>query len=210
MHRMLTTRRPAFGTPEVLMAIAITGVLIVAALQSVNMVYRSRSAMVERLTGPGLAREFMAEIMSMPYDDPDGAGILGIDLSELLSNRSSFDDVDDYNGYNSANAQNKQGAALTGYAGWRQQAAVAWVTLADPTATSGAETGVKRITVTITSPAGAQTQLVAYRSRYGALEQKQPILNRVISTLDAELRTGASTRSERAAVAITNPALDPN
>jgi hypothetical protein len=192
------------------MATAITGILIVAALQTVNMVYRTRSAMKERLTGPGLAREFMAEIMSMPYDDPDGAGLLGIDLSELLANRSSFDDVDDYNGYNAANAENKAGVALTGYTGWRQQAAVAWVNLADPTAASGSETGVKRITVTITSPAGAQTQLVAYRSRYGALEQNQPILNFVISQLDAELRTGASTRSERTAAALTNPALDPN
>jgi hypothetical protein len=210
MKQAQPTPRPAFGTPEVLMALAITGVLIVAALQSVSMVYRSRTAMIQRLTGPGLARELMAEIMSMPYDDPDGAGILGIDLSELLGNRSTFDDVDDYNGYNTANAENKAGVALTGYAGWQEQAAVAWVTLADPTATSGVETGLKRVTVTITSPSGAQTQLIAYRSRYGALEQNQPIANRVISHLDAELRTGASTRSERTAAALTNPALDPN
>jgi hypothetical protein len=210
MRRPTHHTRPAFGTPEVLMAIAITGLLLVAALQLVGMVYRNRTAMVERLTGPGLARELMAEIMSMPFDDPDGAGILGIDLSELLANRSTFDDVDDYNGYNAANAENKQRVALSGYTGWRQQAAVAWVTLADPTATAGSDTGVKRITVTITSPSGSQTQLVAYRSRYGALEQNQPIVNTVISQLDAELRTGASARSERSAVAVTNPALDPN
>jgi MSHA pilin protein MshD len=210
MKRAQPTKRPAFGTPEVLMALAITGILIVAALQSVSMIYRTRTAMIDRLTGPGLARELMAEIMSMPYDDPDGAGLLGLDLSELLGNRSTYDDVDDYNGYSANNAENKSGVALTGYTGWRQQTAVAWVTLADPTATSGSETGVKRITVTITSPGGDQTQLVAYRSRYGALEQNQPIANRVISQLDAELRTGASTRSQRTAAAITNPALDPN
>jgi hypothetical protein len=192
------------------MAAVIVGVLIVAALESVGMVYRTRRIMSGRLTGPGLARALMAEIMSMPYDDPDGAGILGIDLSELLSNRATFDDVDDYNGYNAANSENKQGGALNGYTGWGQAAAVAWVTVADPTVTSGAETGLKRITVTITSPTGAQTQLIAYRSRYGALEQNQPLANRVISYLDAELRTGASTRAERTATAITNPALDPN
>jgi hypothetical protein len=166
--------------------------------------------MIERLTGPGLARELMAEVLSMPYEDPDGASLLGLDLNELLGSRATFDDVDDYNGYSAASAENKQGVALAGYAGWRQQVAVAWVTLADPSTTSLTETGLKRITVTVTNPSGSPTQLIGYRSKTGALEQGQPQAVRVISWLDAELRLGSSTRSERTAAAFTNPAPDPN
>jgi hypothetical protein len=205
------TRRQAFGTPEIVMATAITGILIVAALQAVGMVFTSRRYMIERLTGPGLARELMAEVLSMPYTDPDQTvTLLGIDLNELGSSRATWDDVDDYNGYNAANAENKQGVALSGYTGWREQVAVNWVTLADPTITSVTETNLKRITVTVTNPSGVQTQLIGYRSKNGALEQGQPQAVRAISWLDAELRLSASTRPERAAAAITNPAKDPN
>jgi hypothetical protein len=203
-------RRQAFGTAEILAATAMTGILVVAALQSVGMVYKTRRTMIERLTGPGLARELMAEILSMPYEDPDGASLLGLDLNELLGSRATFDDVDDYNGYSAASAENKQGVALAGYAGWRQQVAVAWVTLADPSTTSLTDTGLKRITVTLTNPSSSPTQLIGYRSKTGALEQGQPQAVRVISWLDAELRLGSSTRSERTAAAVTTPARDPN
>lgn len=44
-----------------------------------------------------LGRELMEEIVSKPFDDPEGSEGLGPDGGE--SSRSQYDNIDDYNGY---------------------------------------------------------------------------------------------------------------
>jgi len=44
-----------------------------------------------------LGRELMEEILSKPFDDPEGGGGMGPDGGE--SSRALFDNIDDYHGY---------------------------------------------------------------------------------------------------------------
>ena len=89
----------------------------------------------------------MAEIMQLPYEDPDGIPLFGSEEILTLGNRSAFDDVDDYHGWSEAPPTAKDGALLAGDEGWERSVSVGYVNPDDLNSTSLTDTGVKRITV---------------------------------------------------------------
>jgi len=194
---------------ELIVATAIVGVMITAALESIGMVYRTRRLSANRLTGPGLAQELMAEVMSMPYEDPENPGG-GIGLESGESNRSTFDDVDDYHLWNASDVRAKDNTLRTGYAGWQQQVQVAYADLTNPSVAAGSDLGLKRITVIVTSPQGLVKTLVSLRARKGLLEQPQGLGTDAVTCLGAALQLGNASRLERWGAAISNPAVDAN
>jgi prepilin-type N-terminal cleavage/methylation domain-containing protein len=201
--------RRGFTMAEVLISTTIVGVMLAAALESVGMVYRSRRISANRLTGPGLAQELMAEVLSMPYEDPQSpGGSIGPETGEAI--RDMFDDIDDYNNWNSNDARGRDGTAFTGYSGWQQQVQVAYAGLADPSVNSGSDLGLKRITVTVTSPTGTTVSRVALRAQKGAVEQPQGLDANAVTWLGATLQVGAGTRNERWGTTLINPAADVN
>jgi hypothetical protein len=196
---------------EVLVATAIVGAMIVASLDAVGMIIRTRRVNADRLTGPGLARDLMAEIMAMPYTDPQTPGIsIGLDAGESGVTRAAFDDIDDYHGWSTADPESKAGVARTGYADWTHDVTVTWADRTTGAADTSADTQLKRITVTVTSPTDEVTQLVALRSKYGALEQSLPITGLVVGWAGVELRAGDSPRAQFDAVPLVNLAADAN
>jgi MSHA pilin protein MshD len=203
--------RRGFGMAEVVVSTAIVGVMIVAALEAAGMVARTQRLNADRLTGPGLARDLLAEIMALPYVDPQtGSSTIGVDTGETSGVRSTFDDVDDYHGWSSSNAVAKNGTTRSGYAGWSQAVTVTWASRIDATAWSSYDTNLKRITVTVTSPAGVVTQLVGLRSRYGPLERSLPVAGTAVNWIGVELRAGASSRSQFLAAPLVNLSTDSN
>jgi MSHA pilin protein MshD len=208
--RRSTPARRGFTMAEIVVSTAIIGVMIVAALDAVGMAARTRRLNADRLAGEALAQELMAEVMSMPYTDPESpGGAIGFDSGESSANRSTFDDVDDYHNYSATSVQSRSGDVYSGYTNWGQQVTV---TYADRTtaAASGSDTGLKRITVTVTSPTFETTQLIALRSNSGALEQTLPLAGTAVSCLGAKLRTGSSARSQYVAFPTLNHAPDAN
>lgn len=202
-------RTPGFGMTEVVVSTAIVGVMIVAALEAAGMVARTQRLNADRLTGPGLARDLLAEIMSLPYVDPQtGSPAIGVDSGESAASRSTFDDVDDYHNWTASNALARSGQARAGYTGWSLAVTVAWANLADATPSLPSDTNLKRITVTVTSPAGVATQLVGLRSRYGPLEQALPLAGTAVNWIGVELRSGASPRAQYLAAPLTNLSTD--
>jgi len=196
---------------EVLACALIVGLMIVAALNSVGIAFRTRKLNAERLIGPGMAQELMAEILAMPYSDPDETtNSIGLDSGESSATRATFDDVDDYHNYSSAGARSKDGTLQTGLTGWSHQATVNWANRTTLAGGASSDTGLKRVTVTVTSPAGRQTQITALRSRFGALEQPLPIPRQAVTWIGAELTVGSSARPARAAAPLTNHAADAN
>lgn len=192
---------------EVVFSTLIVGVMVVGALESVGMVYRIRRTTIDYSTGPSLARELIAEILSLPYEDPQNpGGAIGVDATETAGVRSTFDDVDDYHNLNEPNARDRAGTLIAGFTGWRRQASVVRATVAVPSTTSATESGLKNISVTVTSPTGRQTAIRSLKSRYGVLEQKLPIEAEAVTWVGAELQLGASTRAERAAATVVNHA----
>jgi hypothetical protein len=210
-HRYPKSVRRGLTMAEIVVSTAIVGVMTVAALESVNMVYRTRRENANRLTGPGLAQELMAEVLAMPYEDPQNpGGAIGIDAGESSSARSTFDDVDDYNVWTSSDTKLRDGSTAAGYSSWQQQVRVAFAGLANPSSNSGSDTGLKRITVTVTSPQNVATTLVALRARRGSLEQPQGVTDDAVTWLGVTLKVGNGTKPERWGVAPINPAADAN
>lgn len=196
---------------EVLFAAAIVGGMVVASLDAAGMVFRARRLNANGTTGPALAQELLEEILAMPYEDPQSpGGSIGLESGESNSTRMTFDDVDDYHNWNSANAVTKSGAAIAGFAGWRLQVSVVRVQLANPAQNSASDAGLKRVTVTATSPVGTKYTATGLRARHGAMEQKLGATTAPVVWLGAELQVGDATVIERRAVRPSNHAAETN
>jgi len=196
---------------EVVASTLIVGTMVVASLDTVGAVYRSQGINGSRQLGHGLAHELMSEVMSMPYGDPEnGAGAIGTDSAEATFQRPQYDDVDDYHGYSGSPPTHKDGTAITGYDGWQREVTVTWAERLAGDAWSLYDTGIKRVTVTVTSPDGVQTELVALRSRDGVLEQKPAIDTTAIAWIGAELQIGNSPNVAHRATQLTNHSKDSN
>jgi MSHA pilin protein MshD len=210
MQRRTPARR-GLTMAEVLVSAAIVGVMLSAALESVGMAIRTRRLSADMLTGPGLAQELLAEALAMPYEDPeDPAGGIGTDAGESAATRAQFDDVDDYHNWNSNGPQTSDGAAINGYPGWRRQVQVAFANLSNPGTNSAADLGLKRVTVTVTSPDGAVKTVVGLRAKNGLADQPQGLDSAAVAALTASLQLGAGDRGQRWGAYFANSAADAN
>lgn len=196
---------------EIVVATMITGAMLVASLNSVGAVFQTHQANSSRLTGPGLAHELMAEVMSLPYEDPEGGSTtIGTDSGEALATRSTLDDVDDYHGINITGIRSKAGTLRTGYTGWQQQVSVVWIEVLTGLPWVLGDTGLKRITVTVTAPDGEATVLTAYRFEKGMLEQAPLLDTTAVTWIGAELQLTGQDTAVRTGTNLTNHTPDAN
>jgi hypothetical protein len=91
---------------------------------------------------------------------------LGRDSGELATTRVDYDDVDDYHGWSATPPTAKDGTTLRNSAGWTQGVVVRWVDPSQPEQVVGAESGAKRIIVTISYNGVPQASLVAVRTAH--------------------------------------------
>ncbi len=156
---------------EATLATALASVLIVSAMWTFGAAGRARQVAMSLCSGSGLASQLMSEVLQCRYSDPSGGGVFGPESGQT-GNRRLFDDVDDYSGWTETPPVNRDGAEVVGFAGWRRDVAVACVD-PDTMAPCGTrDSGLKRITVTVTDRRGARTVLVAARSSNGSYDQK--------------------------------------
>jgi MSHA pilin protein MshD len=199
-HRKQRNARPAqrrgLTLVEVVVSTLLTAFMLAVAMQAMAGSTLSWQASGRVKDGTGLAQQLMTEIMSQQYREAGLLAALGIDLPEILENRSIWDDVDDYDGLNNSPPRDRSGNALPGYSGWRAQVRVDYVKVASPMTTTFGDEGLKRIIVTVTDPAGRVTVLVGFRSRYGALEQAPAVDTTVASDLASEMQIGSATKLE--------------
>lgn len=186
-------RRGGLSLVEVIVSMLLVGLLLVAATRSVGGVFQTWTASQKLHGGMGLAQQLMTEILQQHYSDPDGSTSWGTETPESSAERSAWDDVDDYDGWSSA-PQGKDGTLVSGYEGWTRAVSVAYASIADPTQTSLADDGLKRITVAVTDPSGRQSVLVAYRSRWGMLEQPAEADYTIPSFIANEVQIGTGMR----------------
>lgn len=138
-----------FSLVEAVLAILVTGILMVAALSTTSASALARSKSADRSRGRFLAQDLMCEILDQCYEEPDDGVLFGPEPGESSGTRSNFDDVDDYNGWVETTPSRKGGSAIGGLNGWKRSVLVEWVLPSDPAQSSGSETGAKRITVTV-------------------------------------------------------------
>ncbi|HYE03080.1 MAG TPA: prepilin-type N-terminal cleavage/methylation domain-containing protein [Phycisphaerales bacterium] len=196
-------RRPdaGFSLIEAVLATVIVSVMLTAALRTVGSAVTARHNQLQLRLSESLGRDLLAEIMAMRFLEPCAVPLFGPEAGEA---RATFDDVDDYNGFSELGPRRKSGVAIPGTFGWRRAVAVARVTTADPRSTSVTDTGLKRITVTVTSPGGVQTVLVAVRCDTGFPDQPVPDAVTIYRSLGITLQASGTTTPVSTGVPLLN------
>jgi len=177
----------AFTLIEAVVSLAVVATMVVVALEMLGASAKVRVAQTEQSRATALARQLLCEIMQHGYTDPDFPGGFGPGSTE---DRTTFDDVDDFNGYSESPPCARSGALLPGYAGWTRRVDVAWANPSSPQDSSGSETGLKRIVVTVTSPTDRVTALTALRSRNSGYDQMPPTDRTYVSWAGAAIQVG--------------------
>jgi Tfp pilus assembly protein PilV len=170
---------------EAVISIVIVSIMLVAALSAVGAARMTQGQMADRARAQLLAQALMAEILEQSYIDPDvPSSNLGPGASESATgDRSLFNDVDDCNGWSACPPQNKDGTEIPDLAGWCRSAVVEWANPANLTQPVFMDSGVKRITVTVTRDGEVLATLVAVRTGAMQVFRKSPIDLPIISEL---------------------------
>ncbi|MCC6679763.1 MAG: prepilin-type N-terminal cleavage/methylation domain-containing protein [Phycisphaeraceae bacterium] len=86
-----------FTLPEVLLASAVLLFIVAAFTQAVVSGQMHVYEAIHQVRATALAEAMMDEVLSKPYDDPDGASAAGPEKGE--DDRDEFDNADDFDGY---------------------------------------------------------------------------------------------------------------
>lgn len=149
LSRRYARNRGGFGLVETVVATALVGVLMVAALRTVGVSIFTQYKAAERTAGQMLADGLMAEILAKSYADPDSSPQFGPEAGESSTSKANYDDVDDYQGWNESPPQYADGNPMPDLTGWKRSVAVCWVDPSDVSKDKSSDTGAKRITVTV-------------------------------------------------------------
>lgn len=201
--------RRGLSLVEVVVSTFLVGLVMVGALKSVGGVVKTRIAATRAHDGTLLAQDLMNEILSQEFVEPTQSPIFfGYENNpEGSQSRLNYDDVDDYNGWTRSPPRTKDNTALTEYTGWTRSASISFVQRNAPNTVSGTDEGLKRIIVTVTDPNGRQTQLTAWRSQWGALEQAPAADTTVQTRVESQIQAGSGT-TQYSGTALQNHARD--
>ena len=183
---------------EVVISTLLISVVLIGALKSVGGAARTVRAGSEKIDGQTLAFDLMAEIVALPYIDPNASTpIFGIESDETSSpsNRSEFDDTDDYRNWTESPPANKSGTAIADTTGWTRSVAITKLSRGNPTNTrtdGESDQGSRRVTVTATSPSGEIATLQAIRTEMGALEKASGPTTTYVTKVRMELTAGGA------------------
>lgn len=151
---------------EAVISTFVVAVLFTAALNAAGQAAVGRSKVVWQAQGQQLASALMSEILVMDYRDPASPTVvLGCEVGEVASDRSTFDDVDDFNKYEQTPPKSQAGVTLSPDANWTWNVKIEWVRTSSPG--GGAdfiETGAKRVTVIVSRRGLTVATLVALQT----------------------------------------------
>ena len=102
-----------FTLVESLIAATILALTVTAVSVPFTAAARNEQGDERRTMSVSLAQELMEEILSKPFDDPQGASAPGPEAGE--AGRSDFDNIDDFHGYSESagNLTDQTGTAIT-------------------------------------------------------------------------------------------------
>jgi type II secretory pathway pseudopilin PulG len=142
------TVRRAFTIAEATLSMLIVALMLSTAIGVASGGARTRASVMRRAIGTALADALIDEIRRQTYKEA-GTAALGPDGEENPLNRSTFDDVDDYHMLHDEPIRDRTGNAIAGLSGWSRSVRVQWVDIADAATPALSDTGLKRITVTV-------------------------------------------------------------
>lgn len=147
-------RQTGFTLMEVLFALTVLGIAIAAMAQAGSTGQKATYEALRELRAMSLAEAMMEEIISLPYDDPEGTTTLGPDAGEVA--RTSYDNIDDFHGFTESRGSCRDMSGVrypASYDDFGRSVSVATstLTLAGASATSGVS-----ITVLVQDQGGRQ------------------------------------------------------
>jgi prepilin-type N-terminal cleavage/methylation domain-containing protein len=170
VHRFPAPRRSArprcraFTLVEVVLAILVVGVGLVATMQALPVVLGVSRATSRTLTAQRLAGDLMAEIAMLPFEDPDGNPKFGPEDDEHAGTRADFDDIDDYDDWSASPPERKDGSEEPGCGAYSRSVLVQSVEPDDFTHVCGDSSDKpKLITVTVSRAGMRPVSLAAVR-----------------------------------------------
>ncbi len=180
---------------EAVVSSAIVGMTLVAALSTVGIAARAHRSIQASAIGPALAEHLIAEMLALPYDDPESPGALGREAGETTA-RSTWDDLDDYFDLAETTIGDRSGnsLSLTGYA---RYVSVNFVDPDNPLATVIDDRGLKLITVVVVSPDGRSHNTQTLVSRQRTVDQAHDAAADYWTAARIRLRTGAASLAIR-------------
>ena len=157
---MCTERQVGTTLIELVMAIAVAGVLLVGLMTAYSsIVGRSADPMV-RTQSVSLAESYLEEALLKPFHDPSGS----VCPATPGGNRENFNNVCDYNNYSSSSITLPNGATVAGLSGYSVSITVANISAGELGAIP-ANCALK-VTVNITSPLNETVNVTGYRTDY--------------------------------------------
>ncbi|MBL8764523.1 MAG: hypothetical protein JNM07_09680 [Phycisphaerae bacterium] len=166
-------RRRGFSLVEAAISVVLVGGVVVASLGGISAALRSARAASDRARASQLAGDLMTEILSCPVDDPLlPSGVT--DAPPTTVDRRSCNDIDDYAALADTPPKDRDGTPISGYTSWSRRVTVQWVLAATPETPSNADTGLRRITVTVWRNGTELARLVGLRSRSWQLPPYTP------------------------------------
>ncbi len=161
MTRVSRDRHHAFSLVEAVISIAVVGLLLVAALNTLGSSHAGRAAIDRERIGLRLGESLLEEALSAERVAPTSA-------SAGLT-RSTFESVLDYAGWRSTPAVNRSGTVIAGFDDWTREVAVDWVNPGDSSVVVGTPSGVVRIRVTVLWRDRVVAETVGLRSVPGGI-----------------------------------------
>lgn len=155
-------RAAAFTLVESLICIVIVGVMLTAALRTVGASSATQAKTSNRAIGGMLAQSLMDEILQQAFENPTSP-TFGPEPGE--TSRALYNDVDDYNNLTETPPKNLDGTSMSNLSGWSRSVTVAWANISNLNQAAGSDTGIKRITVTVTKNGQTIATRYAIRTR---------------------------------------------
>lgn len=162
----------ALSMIEAVISIAIVGVMMVAALNTVAASKLGQRKTGHRGKGALLAQQLMSEILRQSYEEPDDTPEFGRESSESGGDRADYDDVDDYDGWTSSPPEDKDGTEIPDLNGWQRSVEVDWVALNDLNTPIGVDQSIKRIIVTVSRDGVPLASLTTVRTASGPIDRE--------------------------------------
>ncbi len=154
----------AFSLAETAIATMLVAGLLVVALNTVGDTTLGHQKTGDRGLGHLLGHDLMAEVLAQNYEEPVDTPAYGCEPGESSTSRAEHDDVDDYHGWQRSPPQYRDGTVILNLDGWERSVQVHRVSPTDLDQILGAESGVKRITVTVSHNEMIVAKLVAIRT----------------------------------------------
>ncbi len=151
---MCMTVRPkqtGFTLVELVMSMVIIAICLTGVFQVMTYTTQHSADPLMTHQAVAIAESYLEEILSHPYSDPAGPN--------NESARDVYDDVGDYDGLSDTGVHDRDGNAVSGLSSYNVLVLVDNVNL-----NSGVK--AKKITVTVTPPAGSVLALTGYKAQY--------------------------------------------